>query len=176
MTALTSTQQQQVLAKIEADYQVAELALAKSFPRPKVEFTLRGKAAGMAHLQLNKLRFNPVLLTENFDTFIEHVIPHEISHLLCFRLFGKVKPHGREWQHIMYNVFKQAPKTTHQLDISSVQGKQFDYQCECGVVTLSIRRHNKVIRGEMQYRCRRCGHTLQAVTNHQAMISAAKID
>ena len=152
--------QQQVLQKIDADYLQAETLLKRQFTRPIVQFTLRGKSAGTAHLQLNKLRFNPVLLEENSAEFIEQVVPHEISHLLSFQLYGRVKPHGLEWQGIMHNVFKVPADTTHQLNTQSVAGKQFEYLCDCGPVMLSIRRHNKVQRNQTQYRCKNCAKVL----------------
>ncbi|GGP48741.1 SprT family zinc-dependent metalloprotease [Shewanella saliphila] len=158
-----SALQQQILDKVESDYQHAERHFNRPFPRPVVQFSLRGKSAGTAHLQTNRLRFNPVLLAENPHVFLAEVVPHEISHLLCYQLFGRVKPHGKEWQSIMVSTFNVAPKTTHQLNIQSVSGQQFDYFCGCGNTTLSIRRHNRVVRGQTQYRCRRCQQTLQSV-------------
>ncbi|AZG72041.1 SprT family zinc-dependent metalloprotease [Shewanella livingstonensis] len=152
--------QLQILAKIETDYQLAEHYFKRPFSRPSVHFSLRGKSAGTAHLQANKLRFNPVLLAENPEVFVNEVVPHEISHLLCFHLFGKVKPHGKEWQSVMLTTFNIAPKTTHQLNTQSVSGQQFEYFCGCGSIHLTIRRHNRVVRGQTQYRCRRCQQTL----------------
>lgn len=159
-TTLSNPLQQQIVEKVETDFKIAEQYFCRQFPRPSVHFSLRGKSAGTAHLQLNKLRFNPVLLTENPAIFINEVVPHEISHLLCFHLFGKVKPHGKEWQSVMLSTFNITPKTTHQLNTQSVGGQQFDYFCGCGNVQLSIRRHNKIVRGQTQYRCRRCKQTL----------------
>lgn len=157
----SSALQQAILDKIETDYQQAEQYFNKAFPRPLVQFSLRGKSAGTAHLQLNKLRFNPVLLQENAQSFMDDVVPHEVSHLICFQLYGRVRPHGKQWQSIMLHVFGRPPKTTHQLNTQSVQGRQFDYYCGCGKVKLSVRRHNNVQRGKTQYRCKICQHTLQ---------------
>ena len=150
--------QQQILTRIEDCYQQAEIYFKRPFARPLTQFTLRGRSAGTAHLQQNRLRFNPVLLRENSEAFLAEVVPHEISHLLCFQLFGKTKPHGREWQSIMLKLFKVSPNTTHSFDTQSVKGKDFEYRCACGPVRLSIRRHNKVLRGETRYLCKRC-HT-----------------
>lgn len=149
-------EQQQISLRVEQCYQLAETKLCRRFPRPSVYFTLRGKSAGTAHLHENKLRFNPVLLVENQQEFVNTVVPHEICHLLAHQLYGRVRPHGKEWQSLMINLFGLSPSTTHQLDVGSVMGKQFDYQCLCGPVKLSVRRHNKVVRGETQYQCRRC--------------------
>ncbi|WP_394493463.1 SprT family zinc-dependent metalloprotease [Shewanella sp. ENK2] len=167
-TCLPKTEaQQQILRKVEADYLQAESLLKRQFPRPTIQFTLRGKSAGTAHLQLNKLRFNPVLLEENITEFIDQVVPHEISHLLSFQLYGRVKPHGQEWQNIMTNVFNVPADTTHQLNTQSVAGKQFQYRCDCGPIMLSIRRHNKVQRHQTQYRCKSCQQVLTPLTLSQ---------
>ncbi|MDB2386083.1 SprT family zinc-dependent metalloprotease [Shewanella sp.] len=153
--------QQSIVEQIERCYQLAATALSQSFPRPEVNFKLRGKSAGTAHLQLNKLRFNPLLLQDNPQAFIDEVVPHEICHLLAFQLYGKVKPHGVEWQTLMLHIFQCQPRTTHHFNTQSVEGKTFEYFCHCGCVHLSIRRHNKVVRGDSQYRCRQCGQNLQ---------------
>ncbi|NMH65845.1 SprT family zinc-dependent metalloprotease [Shewanella salipaludis] len=150
-----------LLAHLEHCYQLAEHALQQRFPRPEVGFRLRGRSAGTAHLQQNRLRFNPVLLQENPDSFIASVVPHEICHLLCHRLYGRVKPHGREWQTLMLELFQQTPSTTHSFSTASVTPTGVSYLCDCGELKLSIRRHNKVLRGQSHYACRRCGQRLQ---------------
>ncbi|WP_081933347.1 SprT family zinc-dependent metalloprotease [Shewanella mangrovi] len=149
-----------VLARVTACYQQAEQALNRSFPRPSVNFALRGKAAGTAHPLKQQLRFNAVLLEENADIFLTEVVPHEICHLLTYLLYGKVKPHGVEWKTLMQQVFQLPGNVTHQFDVSSVTPKGISYQCQCGRVELSVRRHNKVQRQQAQYLCRRCGQTL----------------
>lgn len=153
--------EQQVIKTVEKCYLIADNYFKKSFVRPIIRFNQRGKIAGCARLQTNELRFNPVLLKDNQDIFINEVIPHEVSHLLTYSLFGRVKPHGKEWQSIMIDVFKLQPHTRHQMDVSKVTGKTFLYQCQCGPVELSIRRHNKVVKGKQNYICRRCKSTLQ---------------
>lgn len=123
---------------------------------PSLRFDIRGKTAGMALPLRWELRFNPVLLQENPDAFLQEVVPHEISHLLVYAQFGRVRPHGKQWQDIMQHVFDVKPKTTHSFDVSSVQGKTFPYQCGCNVIHLSLRRHNKVQTRKVNYFCRRC--------------------
>lgn len=139
----------------------------RHFPVPDVSFNLRGKSAGVAHLQSWRVRFNPVLLEQNSDAFLNEVVPHEISHLLVYALFGKVRPHGCEWQQIMKDVFGVQPRTTHQFDVSSVSGRSFSYRCGCRKEQLTIRRHNKVQRGQAQYICKLC---------HQPLIWSGSFD
>ncbi|MCL1078458.1 SprT family zinc-dependent metalloprotease [Parashewanella spongiae] len=155
------TWQAKTLEHVEHCYRVAEQHLKRRFTRPEVSFKLRGRSAGMAHLQLNKLRFNQQMLTDNQQVFIDEVVPHEICHLLCHQLYGRVRPHGREWQAMMLSLFECQPKTTHNFTVHNKPQAQFNYQCLCGIIKLSIRRHNKVIRNQAQYRCKTCKQTLQ---------------
>ncbi|MDV5171465.1 SprT family zinc-dependent metalloprotease [Photobacterium rosenbergii] len=156
MTAL----QHQVIDRVKQCIAQANRRLNKRLAIPEVRFTQRGKIAGSARLQGWEVRFNPVLLNENPDAFLNEVVPHEVAHLVVFKLFGKVRPHGREWQVIMQEVFGVAPRTTHSFDVSSVQGQTFLYRCQCSEHQMTVRRHNKVQRGQAHYRCRQCGHTL----------------
>lgn len=139
---------------------LASKKLAVEFAMPGISFNQRGKIAGSARLQTNQLRFNPVLLADNLETFLEEVIPHEICHLLAFRLYGKVRPHGKEWKTLMSQVFGLTGNTYHKFDVSKVIGNTFEYKCLCGPLQLSTRRHYKVLRRQVTYSCLRCGEKL----------------
>ncbi|WP_299491153.1 SprT family zinc-dependent metalloprotease [uncultured Shewanella sp.] len=156
--------QQTLIKKVEICYQAAESQLELHFARPTIGFKLRGKCAGMAHLQHNHLRFNPTLLANNSQAFLTEVVPHEVCHLLVYHIFGRVKPHGKEWKNMMQYVFNLSPRTTHDFDTTDATGPQFRYQCHCGTINLSLRRHNKIIRGQTQYRCRRCNTQLSPLS------------
>lgn len=152
--------QAQVIQAVEKCYSHAEDTLARRFARPKVSFKQRGKIAGSAHLSRNELRFNPTLLQDNLAEFLQEVVPHEVSHLLCFQLYGRVQPHGPEWKGLMKTLFNLKGSRCHQMNTQKVEGKTFIYQCGCGDIKLSIRRHNKIERGQQQYQCRRCRQIL----------------
>ncbi|GAB3523486.1 SprT family zinc-dependent metalloprotease [Photobacterium alginatilyticum] len=158
-----STLQSQVIARVEQCITHANQRLNKRLPMPAVSFRQRGKIAGSARLQGWEVRFNPVLLKENPQAFLDEVVPHEVAHLVTFKLFGKVRPHGREWQIIMTEVFKIPARTTHSFDVSSVQGTTYLYRCGCSEHQLTVRRHNKVQRKQATYHCRRCQQPLLAV-------------
>ncbi|WP_084883882.1 SprT family zinc-dependent metalloprotease [Vibrio sp. qd031] len=149
---------------ISQQVQKAQQHFQRSFERPTFSFKLRGRAAGKAYLHLNQLRLNPVLFVQNEAEFYSDVIPHEIAHLLVFSLYGRVRPHGPEWQHMMQEVLGVPAHTRHQFDVTDVMGKTFAYRCGCDTHQLTIRRHNKIVRQQTRYRCTRCGDELQHVS------------
>ncbi len=154
---------EQIAASINQHLQLAEQAFNCQFHPPQVSFNVRGKAAGKAYCHLWQIRLNPVLLLENQTAFLQQVVPHELAHLITYHQFGRVRPHGKEWQFVMQHVFNLAAHTRHQFDITSVSSPSFAYQCDCQQHQLSLRRHNKVIRGQTQYQCRHCKATLQPI-------------
>ena len=107
-------------------------------------------------MQKNEIKFNRTLLLENSDEFIHQVVPHELAHLIVYQVFGRVKPHGQEWQAVMTQLFNLPADTCHKFDVESVQGKMFAYQCECQTHYLTIRRHNRIQRDKIAYLCRKC--------------------
>jgi SprT protein len=153
---LSFNSQQLVIQKVEQCIDHASCYFKQNFRLPIINFSQRGKIAGCARLQINELRFNPILLADNVDEFLEVVVPHEVCHLLAYRLFGKVRPHGKEWQSLMLKLFDLKGQAYHQMDVAKVTGKSFDYQCKCGPIELTIRRHNKVVKGQQTYICRKC--------------------
>lgn len=152
--------QERVQQCLEAYLSVAQQKLQVKIPKPSMHFNQRGRIAGSARLQINQIRLNPTLLADNPDRFCQEVIPHELAHLIVYQLFGRVRPHGKEWKSVMQDVFNVPAQTRHDMDVTKVAGKTFIYRCLCGSVALSVRRHNKVLRGQ-QYQCRACKQFLQ---------------
>ncbi|MBO1520650.1 SprT family zinc-dependent metalloprotease [Oceanisphaera pacifica] len=156
--------QERIISRVHDSMQLAAVKLEREFAPPQVSFTQRGRIAGSAWLERWELRFNPILLADNEAAFINDIVPHEVAHLIAFACYGKVKPHGPEWQHIMRSVFKRVPHTRHQLDISKV-APTFSYQCDCRSHLLTLRRHNKVQKGTQRYQCCHCKALLRPQHN-----------
>lgn len=136
--------------------------------RPQLRFSQRGRAAGTAHAGLWQIRLNPRLLVSAPEFFLHEVIPHELAHLMVFARHGRKAPHGVEWKSLMSGVFGLAPKVTHSLDLAVLPVQQFAYRCGCQLHQLTLRRHNKVLRGQQRYLCRQCGQTLQRAAEQDA--------
>jgi SprT protein len=154
--------QQAVMRCLREKLLIANQRLDSQYPEPKVLYQQRGTSAGTAWLERWEIRLNPVLLIENEQLFIEEVIPHELAHLLVHKQFGRVAPHGKQWQWMMEQVLNIPARRTHKFEVASVQSKTYGYHCDCQVHQLTVRRHNRVLRGEAEYRCRQCGKLLRA--------------
>ncbi len=131
----------------------------------EIRFDLRGRAAGQARCGAPHgirgpwtIRYNPVLLRENPDSFLAETIPHEVAHVVAFKRHGhRIRPHGPEWRAIMEQ-FGAAPERCHRYDLSRVPRRAtrfFLYHCGCGEHQLSTIRHHRVLAGQT-YVCRRC--------------------
>ena len=99
----------------------ANLKLGRHYPEPVLVYQQRGTSAGTAWLEKNEIRLNPVLLLENQQAFIDEVVPHELAHLLVWKHFGRVAPHGKEWKWMMESVLGVPALRTHRFELDSVQ-------------------------------------------------------
>lgn len=151
----------EVQRKLHQSFQIAETYFARQFLIPNVNYKVRGAKAGVAYLQQNEIRLNPILLLENSEDFIREVVPHELAHLLVYQLFGRVKPHGQEWRNMMKNVFHLEPRVYHQFDTSNVVKSVFPYECRCKVHNLTMRRHTNIQNGKIIYFCKECKFELK---------------
>ena len=85
------------------------------------------------------------------------------AHLLVYQQFGRVQPHGKEWQMVMQDLFQLPADTCHQFDTHSVRGQTFAYRCDCQTHQLSIRRYQNILRKSAVYHCRVCKKALLEV-------------
>lgn len=170
---LTAELKQQLHSKVLACYNLAETYFLTNFARPEVLINLRGSSAGVAELKANRLRFNPILLAENQTEFIQQVVPHEVAHLLAWRVYGRgIKPHGWQWQQIMQEVFDLEALTTHSFCIKQAAKQHYIYSCGCLNFNhhFTKRRHNLVLAGR-HYICKKCANRLVFKGLDQGLIS-----
>ena len=153
----------QVIRKITACLAIAEKHFKRHFTPPTISYDLRGIKAGVAYLQQNHIKLNRTLLFENQASFIAQTVPHELAHLIVYHVFGKAKPHGKEWQFVMQQLFQLPAQICHQFDITRVQGKTVAYQCPCQTHQLSLRRHHNIVKKSAVYFCRKCRGALKRV-------------
>lgn len=155
----------QIQRRLRQCLQQSEQFFDRTFSMPEVSYDVRGVKAGVAYLQQNCIKLNRTLLLENPEEFIRQVVPHELAHLIVYQVFGKVKPHGKEWQAVMTELFGLPADTCHQFDVQNVRGKTFAYRCGCQTHMLSLRRHNKIQGGQMAYCCKGCKQILTFCEN-----------
>lgn len=148
----------QVLACLRTHLTQANNILNTNYKEPKVSYKPKGSVAGCAFLTRWEIQLNSIMLNENGEKFINEVVPHELAHLITFQKFGKVKPHGQEWQYIMSEIMKKEPKVTHNFNIKR---NEYVYICNCQEHYLSPIRHNKIRKNKTSYQCRKCGTILR---------------
>lgn len=140
----------------------------KVLPGIEVSFDLKGQAAGQMQLQGKqlRLRFNPILMNQNYQHFIEVAVGHELAHAVAALVYGrKIKPHGLEWQSIMV-LFGLEAERCHDYDVSQAQVRRlqrFRYRCACREHELTVIRHRRIQSGEREYICRSCGQKLTLI-------------
>jgi len=137
-------------------------------PRVDIRFDLRGKAAGQVRFPRRGcplIRYNPHLLQENGQRFLDRTLPHEVAHVIANRLFGaRIRPHGAEWQAVM-ELFGADASRCHDFDTSRSTTRRLTrhaYHCGCREHALTSIRHNRILAGQRYY-CRACGQVLEAV-------------
>ncbi|MTD37241.1 SprT family zinc-dependent metalloprotease [Erwinia sp. CPCC 100877] len=153
--------QQAVMRRLREKLLLANRRLDRDYPEPKVLWNQRGTPAGTAWLEQYEIRLNPILLMENQQAFIDEVVPHELAHLLVWKHFGRVAPHGKEWKWMMEQILEVPARRTHAFSTQSLPRKTFTWYCGCQPHQLTVRRHNRALRGEADYRCVHCGQILR---------------
>lgn len=132
--------------------------LNRHYLEPKIVYRPKGSIAGSAYLTRWEIQLNSQLLCENKLDFIKEVVPHELAHLIVFKEFGKVRPHGKEWKYMMSSILGKDPKVRHHFFVSR---PNYVYRCQCQEHHLTQIRHNKMQNQHIQYSCKKCGTLLE---------------
>jgi SprT protein len=127
----------------------------------QIQFDLRGMAAGQIQLRKNLLRYNLTIAERQIGEFIAHTVPHEVAHLVCYRLHGqRVRPHGPEWRQICLALGGNGERCHGFEATPARQVRRYNYLCGCRTWTLSSVRIKRMRRG-VTYCCRKCGESLR---------------
>jgi len=160
---LTLVQKSEVYKRVDHFISVANEEYGHSMEGPYVRFDKRGTCGGTANSQLMELNFNAGLMLENWDEYMNQVIPHEVAHLVKARVFGSnrkgrmMSSHGGYWKQVM-RAFGLEPDRCHSMDTSKFKQfkspvRKFIYECPCcqQEVILTAVRHNRMVRGTHNY-------------------------
>jgi SprT protein len=132
----------------------------RGFNFSDVKFSMNGRltsTAGRAFLQEGRLEFSKTLYTQNVEAFLNDTVPHELAHIVAFRVFGD-KGHGVHWKHVM-NFLGFEPTRCHSYAVQKRStAKVYKYVCKCEGKTheVSAQRQAWINKGKM-YQCTTCG-------------------
>jgi SprT protein len=146
---------------------LAEEKFKRPLPMPTISFDLVGTTAGRAFSKEWHIQLSSVLLTENTEQFEKDTIPHELAHLIAYRMHGYKVGHGEHWKNIMLKLGLQ-PNRLHQMDVTNARTTESvgGYFCHCREHELTKRMHNRFVAGTL-IRCSRCK---QRLTRNLAMV------
>lgn len=141
-------------------------AYDKTFEVPTIVYDKQGKVAGTARFSEWKININSILLMENKEDMIEHTVPHEVAHLVAYKLFGtRIQSHGLEWQRVM-GVLGLPADRCHQYDTTNSRVRTKPtvlYHCSCGKeFKLGLVRHRRhQASGNKTFYCKLCRSYLE---------------
>lgn len=112
-----------------------------NYTTPAVQYDLRGRVAGYAYYGKDLVKFNPVLLHENMEDFKVDTIPHELAHLISYKLYGRSGTgHGSNWKYVMQRLSGLEAKRCHNMDTTNAQVRKRatipGYCQRCGIVSM----------------------------------------
>lgn len=155
--------------KIREGIALAEKHFGRSFPIPKIEFNLRGRAAGRAHYSENLIRLNTHLFRENENEFIARTVPHELAHLIAYQVFGREGTgHGHNWRFVCRVLgMTDVTRCHHYKNVIPARIRKkmprFAFLCNCAtphrVTSIKVKRMQQGTR----YRCVRCNSPLRPI-------------
>lgn len=176
---------QRVLDKVKECASQIEKMYGIKMPEIKVRFDLNSaRAAGLAYLRLNEVRFNSHFLEKYKEAFIARTVPHEVAHLGVHHVwcqkshFGSrpPAPHGHEWKTMMHKLgADQDPYHDFVADAGVGRAKsRFHYSCvQCSKqYTVGPKIHNTMQLGINKYRCT-CGGAVKFVKALNSTVSDA---
>lgn len=134
--------------------------------KPEIKYNVKGRNGGECVVWPDGrciLRFNSKFLKEDPDEFVNVIVPHELAHYVTHIIYGKVAPHGKEWQEIMNLFGIENSGRCHSFSTDEPDAMYpWVYECRCDLHFLSSKRHGLVKRGR-EYTCKKCGSCITFV-------------
>lgn len=130
---------------------LAQEKFQRNWELPGISFDLISNTiGGQADLQNWVIKINPKFLAHCSDDSIQTTIPHEIAHLITYKLFPNSKQfHGPDWKSVMTKL-GLLPTRCHNMLIPEL--RPHTYICNCQKWFISNLIHKRMSAGQ----CRRC--------------------
>jgi len=158
---LSNVQKGQIVAQVKHFVDLGNSKLNTDLVLPNVIFKKRGTCGGTARYAGrfgSELNFNQGLAVDNFDEYMNDVVPHEVAHLLKEHVYGTRRgrlysAHGAHWRNVMRTLGVN-PQRCHTMDVSKVTTRRpqnkFIYICSnCNEELLVGPKHHKKIEAGM---------------------------
>lgn len=87
-----------------------------NLPLPIIIYDLKGQDAGKAFGNLWEIHYNIYKYQENPFNFLNIVVPHEVAHLVEYKLYNKMS-HGKTWKDIMKSFGIKKPMANYKIDV-----------------------------------------------------------
>ena len=148
---LTVQQQTETTARVEHFIEMGNTIFNINMRMPNIIYKKRGTCGATAWYSRLELNFNAGLMVDNWDEYMNQVVPHEVAHLIKEHIYGRGKgslsAHGAQWKHVMVKL-GVSPDRTHTMDTSKVARKmaKFQYKCnKCGTeIPVGAQVHKKI--------------------------------
>lgn len=95
-----------------------------------VTYDLGGKTAGTACREDSgrfHIQYNPMIMVENLQEFLNDTVPHEVAHLIADEFFKEMWPKGVDhsslWKFVMIK-FGKNPQRCHDYEVEHLHGKR----------------------------------------------------
>lgn len=139
---------------------------ATDLPHISVEWSSRMfKTIAVAYVRRCMIRINVDAWNHMPQEEKEETIVHEVCHIVAWHKY-KCTKHGRHWQSCMLRMGYE-PKASKSLGPAYAQAvahkkrNRKEAHCGCGVIEVGPTQYNRLRRGIMAYRCRRCGQLIR---------------
>lgn len=168
------THRAQIIASIHKYMDIArKMYPSANLPNPTISFKMKGGTRlGVARYGARtfEIRINDQIAKKYLDDAINDTAPHEVAHLVAYKVHGRCQGHGPNWKRIMRQ-FGVAPNRCADKSIDTLEFKIFkaktEYVYHCGNPSCEHKVGPKVHRGLMfgsVYTCKLTGGKLSDAT------------